>query len=163
DPLGYELQCAGHLLLKIAVGGAARHRSDRTHAAIIFVAAALIEKDFARALVGPGEERAEHRAIRPGGDRLGEVTGEFDATLGDTRHASIAAFGDGIGDCGELWYTDPGDDTGRADRSRADANLDRVGACLDQSLSALSRHDISGDQLGVVRQAVDLVDRLQYP
>src|SRR5207245_4334742 len=123
-PLGHELQGAGHLLLEITVGRAPRHCPDRAHPAVIFVAAALIEKDLARALVGAGEERAEHRAIRPGGDRLGEVAGEFDPAIGDHWHARLAAFGDGVDDRSELRDADPGDDAGCADRGRTYANLD---------------------------------------
>src|SRR6516164_4333834 len=107
DPLGHELQRARHLLLEIAVGRTARHRSDRAHPAVVFIAAALIEEHLARALVGPGKERAEHCAIRPGGDRLGEVAGEFDAAIGDHRHTRLAALGDGIDDRGELRDADP--------------------------------------------------------
>src|SRR5690242_580841 len=96
DPLGTELQGVCDLLLEIAVGGAARHRPDRSHAAIIFVAAALVEKDFARALVGPGEEGAEHRAIGAGGDSLRQIAGEFDPAVGDDRDIVPSALFDRI-------------------------------------------------------------------
>src|SRR5215471_14998028 len=56
DPLGHELQGAGNLLLEIAVGRAARHRPDRAHAAVVFIAAALIEEHLARAFVRAGKQ-----------------------------------------------------------------------------------------------------------
>ena len=146
----------GDFLLEIAVGRAARHRADRAHAAVVFVAAALIEKHLARALVGAGEERAQHRAIGAGGDRLGEVAGIFDAAVADHRHVEFAAFGDRVDDRGELRHADPGDHAGRADRARPDADLDRVGAGLDQRAGALGGRDIAADDLGIVRQPADL-------
>src|SRR5690242_18698830 len=163
DTLRHELQRAGHLLLEIAVGGAARHRPDRAHPAVIFVAAALIQKDLAGALVGAGEQRAEHRAVGPGGDRLGEVAGKLDAAVRDHRDPGLSAFGDRIGDRGELWHTDPRHHAGRADRARTDADLDRVGPRLDQGPRALRRRDIAGDDLGVVRQPPNVTQRSQYP
>ena len=163
DALGHQLQRVGHLLLEIAVGRAARHRADRAHAAVIFVAAALVEEHLARALVGAGEQRAEHRAIGAGGDRLGEVAGKLDAAIGDHRHAVLAAFLDGIDDRGELRHADPGDHAGRADRARPDADLDRVGAGLDQRPRALGGRDVADDDLGVVRHPADLVDRFEHP
>src|SRR5207302_3127780 len=48
DTFGDELQGIGNFLLEIAVGRATRHRADRPHAAIILIAAPLIEEDLAR-------------------------------------------------------------------------------------------------------------------
>src|SRR5438105_5652166 len=42
DPFRHQLEAVSHLLLKIAIGRAARHCADRAHAAIALVAAALI-------------------------------------------------------------------------------------------------------------------------
>ena len=44
-----------------------------------------------------------------------------------------------------------------------DADLDRVGAGLDDRPRALGGRDIADDDLGVVRHPADLVDRLQHP
>ena len=96
DAFGHQLQGLAHFLLEVAVGRAARHGAERAHAAIGFVAAALIEEDLARALVGAGEQRADHHAVGAGGDRLGEVAGIFDAAVGDDRHVALARPLDGI-------------------------------------------------------------------
>src|SRR5437660_7362596 len=132
DPLGDELQRVGDFLLEIAVGRAARHRPDRAHPAVVFVAAPLVEEDLARTLVGAGEQRPEHRAIGPGGDRLREVAGKLDAAIRDHRDPGFAAFRDRVDDRGELRDADSGHHAGRADRARTDADLDRIGAGLDQ-------------------------------
>src|SRR5438270_3761260 len=163
DPLGDELQRARHLLLEIAVGRAARHRPDRAHPAVVFVAAPLIEKDLARTLVGAGEQRAEHRAIGPGGDRLREVAGKLDAAIRDHRDPGFAAFRDRVDDRGELRDADPRHHAGRADRPRTDADLDRIGAGLDQGPRTLRRRDIAGDYLGIVREPANLAQGAQHP
>ena len=86
-PSGTSFRVSRDLLLEIAVGRAARHRAERAHAAIGLVGAALVQIDLARALVGAGEQRADHRAVGAGGDRLGEIAGVADAAVGDDRHA----------------------------------------------------------------------------
>src|SRR5216684_8548074 len=47
----------------------------------------------------------------------------------------------------DLWHADPGDDARGADRTRTNADLDRINASLDQSFCGLSSHDIPGNQL----------------
>ena len=84
----------------------------------------------------------------PGGDRLGEIAGEFDAAVGDHRHAALAARLDHVEDRGELRHADAGDDAGGADRAGADADLDRIGAGIDQRLGAVGGGDIAGDRSG---------------
>ena len=49
--------------------------------------------------------------------------------------AGLAGQG-GLVDRGDLGDADAGDDAGRADRARADADLDRVGAGVDERLGA---------------------------
>ena len=57
------------------------------------------------------------------------------AVLGDVEHRR------------ELRHADARDHAGRADRAGADADLDRVGAGLDQRLGAAGGGDIAGDHL----------------
>src|SRR5262249_61663653 len=56
NAFGNELERIFDLLLEVAIGGTARHRADRTHAAIGLVGAALIEKHLPGCLVGAGEQ-----------------------------------------------------------------------------------------------------------
>ena len=69
---------------------------------------------------------------------------------------------DRIHDRGELRHADAGDDARGADRARADADLDRVGAGIDQRLRALVGRDIAGDHLHGVGEPLDAVDRFQH-
>jgi hypothetical protein len=75
--------------------------------------------------------------VGAGGERLGEIAGIFDAAVGDHRHVGFLRGLDRIHDRGELRHADAGDDARGADRARADADLDRVGAGIDQRLGAL--------------------------
>ena len=108
----------------------------RAHAAIALVGAALIEEHLAGAFLGAGEQRAHHGDIGAGGDRLGQIARIFDAAIGDHRHARLPRFRHRIHDRGELRHADARDDARGADRARADADLDGIGARIDQRLRA---------------------------
>ena len=62
----------------------------------------------------------------------------------------------------ELRHADPGDHPGGADRARADPDLDRIGAGVDQRLGAGERGDIAGDQLHRVARAAHPCDRVEH-
>ena len=66
-----------------------------------------------------------------------------------------------IHDRGELRHADAGDDPRRADRARADADLDRVRAGIDQRLRGLGGRDVAGDDLDGVGQALHPLDRMR--
>ena len=70
--------------------------------------------------------------------------------LGDGRHGR------------DLRNADAGDDTRRADRAGADADLDAVGARVDERLRSLGRHDVACDQLQVRILALDLAHALEH-
>ena len=93
--VGVEIE----LVLEVAVAAAAAHRAERAHAAVFLEAAALIEDHLARALVGAGEQAADHHRAGADGDRLGDVAGVADAAVGDDRHLvrrrGARAVGDG--------------------------------------------------------------------
>src|SRR5262249_20176497 len=82
DSLGDELLLLVDVALEVALLAAALHRPERAHTAIALVAAALVQDDLARRLLGPGEERADHHRARAGGQRLHDVAGVLDAPVG---------------------------------------------------------------------------------
>ena len=86
-PAGLEVE----LVLEVAVAAAAAHRADRPHAAVLLEAAALVQNQLARALVGARKQVADHRRARADGERLGDVAGEADAAVGD--HRDVVALG----------------------------------------------------------------------
>src|ERR1043166_4990953 len=67
DSLGHQLVRGSsafeiEFVLEVAVAAAAPHRADRSHAAVLLVAAALDENQLARTFVGPREQIAAHPA-----------------------------------------------------------------------------------------------------
>jgi hypothetical protein len=67
-----------------------------------------------------------------------------------------------VHDGGELGHADARDDPGRADRARADADLDRIRAGIDQRLGAAGGGDVAGDDLNGVGELLHPRDRLQH-
>ena len=141
--------------LEVAVRRALLHRADRAHAAVALVGAALVQDDLARRLFGAGEGAAHHHGVGAGGDRLGEVARVAHAAVGDQRHAAAGErLGDGV-DRHDLRHADAGDDARGADRARADADLDRVGAGLDQRQRGGAGGDVAADDVDVREVALD--------
>ena len=66
-------------------------------------------------------------------------------------------------DRGELRHTNTGDDPGGAYRARADSDLDRIGAGIDQRLGTLRRGHVAGDDLGIVAEPAGLLHTFQHP
>src|SRR5690606_37830609 len=91
------------------------------------------------------------------GERLDDVAGVLDPTVGDDRHPG------GLGDLGtlhhrgQLRHPDTGDDAGRADAARADADLDPVGTGVDQRAGPLGGRHVPGDDRHV-EPALDRLD-----
>jgi hypothetical protein len=141
---------------KVAVAAPFLHRLDRAHAAVELVGAALEENRLAGALLGAGEEAADHDAVGAGGDRLGDVAREANAAVGDDRDVAAFDAADGAEDGGHLRHADAGDDAGRADRADAHADLDGVGAGLRRARGALFRADVAGDDVEVAVLPLDV-------
>ena len=161
-PSGHQLELVLDLLLEVAVGAAARHGADRAHAAIGFVGAPLIQIGLAWALVRAGQQRADHGAVGAGRDRLDDVAGILDAAVGDHRHVALTGLVRRIHDGRQLRHADAGHDARGADRARSDADLDGIGASIDQRLGALGRRHVAGHHLHPVRQPLDARHRLQH-
>ena len=68
-----------------------------------------------------------------------------------TGTPAARAASDGLVDRGHLRHADAGDDAGRADRARPDADLDAVGAGLDQRLGARAGGDVAADDVDLRR------------
>ncbi len=68
----------------------------------------------------------------------------------------------GIENCGQLRHADARDDAGGADRTGTDADLERVGARVDQRLGAFRRGDIAGDHRHIIGHALDPDDLIQH-
>ena len=60
-----------------------------------------------------------------------------------------------------MWHADAGDDARGADRARADADLDGVGAGVDQRARGVIGRDIAGDDLDMVEFLAQTGNRLR--
>ena len=103
------------------------------------------------ALVGAGEQRAEHDGVGAGDERLGDVARVLQAAVGDDRDAGLAGGERRLVDGRDLRHADAGDDAGGADRARSDADLDGVGTGVDERLRALAGRDVAADDVDVRR------------
>src|SRR5262245_45282288 len=73
DAFRYQFESVLDVLLEIAIGGTARHRTDRSHAAIGLVRTSLVEEQLTGSFVGARKQRADHCAICAGGHRFRQV------------------------------------------------------------------------------------------
>ena len=152
DPLRHQLGQAAAAgaraaVLEVAVGAAAGHGGERSHAAVGFEGAPLVEDGLAGALLGAGEERADHHRMGAGHQGLGHVAGELDAAVGNDGHVVSGRGARAVHDGGDLGDAGAGDDAGGADAPRPDAHLDGVGAALDESPRPLLGGHVAHHQL----------------
>ena len=113
---------------KVTVARTFAHGAERTHATVGLVRTALINLDLAGRLVGPGQQAADHHAVRAGGERLDDIAGVTDATVGDNADVAALERGGDVTDGRELRHAHARDHARGADRARADANLYGIGA-----------------------------------
>ena len=83
----------------------------------------------------------------PADQRLGDVAGVLQTAVGDHRDAGRPRREVRLVDRAHLRDSDPGDDPGGADGARPDADLDRVGAGVDQGLRTGAGGDVAADDL----------------
>ncbi len=134
------------LALEVALAGALGHGGERAHAAVGLEGAALVEDGFAGAFVDAGEEGAHHADAGTGGDRLGDVSGVLDASVGDDGDSLFRGSAGGFADGGDLGHAGSGDHASGADGARADADLDGVGSGVDEGEGAVVGGDVAGEE-----------------
>ncbi len=161
DALGHDLVVAGDLGLEVAILGvgllaAAAHGSERAHAPVGLELLAVDEHDLAGRLLDAGQHRADHDGVGAGDQRLGDVAGLLEASVGDDGHAGGLARQRCLVDGRDLRDATTGDDASRADRARTEADLDRVGAGIDERLRTLTGRDVAADDLHVLGRGVGL-------
>ena len=113
-------------------------------------------------LVGAGEPGADHHVGRAGGQRQGDVARVADAAVGPDVPAEPAGLGGALQHGGELRAAHAGHHPGGAHRAGADADLDDVGAGLDQVAHAGGGDDVArrrparrGSSARTARSALD--------
>ena len=159
DAFGNELFRAR---LEVSVLAARVHRAERTHASVHLEAPALEDLDVARGLLRAREQTADHARARAGSQRLDDVARELDAAVRDDALAQLVRRLGAIHDRGDLRHADACDDTGRADGTGSDTDLDDVRAVVEQRLGALCGRDVADDvgDAGICR--FDLGDGVEH-
>ena len=84
------------------------HRTERTHATVYLVLTALVELELARCLVAACEYRTHHDGAATCSDRLYDITGVLDTTIGDDRDTVLVGYLERIHNRGYLRNTDTG-------------------------------------------------------
>ncbi len=146
DALRHQL-AAG--VLRVAVRRSLRHRAHGAHAAVALERTPLIQNRLARAFFGSGQQAPDHHRIGSGRDGLADIARELDAAIGDKRHSRTTRSARALGDRSDLRHTRTADHAGGADGSRTDADLDPIGAQIDQIASAFKGGHVTGNQVHV--------------
>ena len=110
----------------------------------------------------PASSEPTIATVGAGGERLGEIAGIFDAAIGDHRRVGLLRRLDAVHDRGELRHADAGDDARGADRARADADLDGVGAGVDQRLGAFAVATLPATTCTLFDILLDAVDGVEH-
>ena len=117
------------------------------HAEGLLVASAgLVGAHLSGRLVGAREPGADHHVGGAGGEREGDVARVAHAAVGPDAAAQAAGLGRALEHGGELGAADAGHHAGGAHGARAHADLDDVGAGLDQLAGALGGDDVARGQ-----------------
>ena len=114
-------------VLAVTVAGALAHGFEAAHAAVFFKCPSLIVYQIPRTFHRARQQRTQHDDVRTGGQCFDDVPGIADATIGNGRHAVLAADAAYLLDGGELGHTNTGNNAGGADGTRTNANLDGGG------------------------------------
>src|SRR3954469_10864902 len=149
-------------ILEVAVGRTLLHGAERAHAAIRLVRAALEKLDLAGRLVGAGEERAEHDGVRAGGNGLRDVAGVAHAAIGDEGHARFLERRGDVLDRSDLRHADARNNARGADRAGTDADLDAIGAMVDERLRGVAGADVAADDLHVRIARLDPLHAVEH-
>src|SRR5579872_1570054 len=160
DAFGHDLVAVAHVLLHVAIAHALAHRANRSHPAIFFVSAPLVEHRLARALFGARDKRSDHHARGSRGESLDDVAGEAHAAVRDHRNVARLGNRNAVHYCRHLRNSDAGDHARGANRSGPDADAQRVRTRIDERLGAFAGRDIARDHLDVAGFALGHPQRI---
>ena len=148
-PSGTYFVCAVGFVLEVAVGRALAHRTQRTHATVRLVRAALIKFDFAWCFFRTGKHTAEHDAICTCCQSFGNIAGEADTAVGNQGNScTFQGFGN-IVNRSQLRHAHACHDTGRTNRTRADTDFNSIRTGSHQIQSSFSSSNVAADDLDV--------------
>ena len=123
------------------------HGTDAAHATVAFVATSLVQHDFAWGFLRACKHATHHHRAGTCSNRLGNVAAVADATVRNQRNARAAQSRGHIVDGGDLRHAHASDNAGGANGARANANLDRIGACFGQREGRSTRGNVAADHV----------------
>ena len=150
NALGHELVgigVASAAFLEVAVCTALAHGANGAHAAVAFVAAALVEDDFARRFFGASKHAAHHHAAGASSNGLGNVAAVADAAIGNQGHVRTLERSCHRINGHDLRHAHARHDARGADGTRANAHFHAVRARIHQGFGRSSGGDIAPDHL----------------
>ncbi len=119
------------------------HGAGGAHAVELHEGFAVYIDDLATALFVGCQHAAQHDEVGTAAERFGDVARAGTAAVTDDLAAEAVGRIGTLDDGGELRITDTGLDASGADRARADADLDDVGAGEDQLFDHLAGHHVA--------------------
>ena len=145
------------------VAGALGDRAGRGHAeALLEEPAVGVAVDVAWRLVGAGEPRPDHHVGGAGGEGQRHVARVPYPAVGPHVRAELAGSGRALEYGGELRPADAGHHAGRAHGAGPDADLDDVGARLDQVAYAVGRDHVARDDRNAGGERADRSQGLEH-
>ena len=120
-------------------------------------------EQVARRLVGAGEPGADHHRGGAGGEGERDVARVPHSPVGPHVLAEVPGGRRALEHRGELRAPDAGHHPGRAHRAGPDADLDDVGAGLDQCAGALGGDHVAGHHRDRRVERADGAERLDHP
>ena len=115
----------------------------------------LIQKHFPRRLVRPRQQAADHHRVRPGADRLHDVSARPHPAIRDRRHAALPARRRRLQHRRELRHPHPGHHPRCADATRPDADFHSIRPRRDQRHRPLRRGNVPRHHLHGVGHLLD--------
>src|SRR5262245_10364862 len=161
NPLRDQLLRVFHICLAVAVSASLTHGTERTHSAINLVSSPLIENRFPGALFSPREKAADHHRIRASSQRLCYIAGKFDPAVGDDGHVTARRGFSATANRRNLRHANAGYDTGRANGTRPDTDLDYVDACVYQGRRSLVGGDVAAGDIKINVAPPNLTHRIE--
>src|SRR5439155_16211680 len=132
-------------------------RLERCHSAGQLVPNPLTQNRRAGALLGSGEEAPNHDRRRARCESLRNISRIPHPAVGDYGDIVFCGRVGAIDDRGELGNADSRDDAGDTDAPRANADLHRVGARLNQVARSVRSRDVPGHDLDLPQSPPNLL------
>ncbi len=131
------------------------HGPDGAHAAVALIAAALEQNDFAGGFFGAGKHATHHHRTGARGQSLGNITAIANTAIGNQRNARTLERRGHVVNGHDLRHANTCHDAGGANGTRANTDLDCIGARFSQCQGCGAGGNIAADHINVRVVALD--------